>query len=43
MCIEFEWIAYLNSDGTFNNFEGTMPDIETDEDALEVCLDLIKK
>ncbi|MEA4920442.1 MAG: S41 family peptidase [Clostridiaceae bacterium] len=41
MCIEFEWIAYLNKDGSFNEFEGMTPDIETDRDALEVCLEMI--
>ena len=43
LCIQFEWIAYLNPDLTFNNFTGTAPDIETESDALEVCLEQIRK
>ena len=38
----FEDIAGLNEDGTCNSFTGTPPDIETEEDALLKCLELIK-
>ena len=42
MCFEFEWIGYLNRNGTFNDLEGMIPDIETEDDALEVCLNIIE-
>lgn len=43
MMMMFHWIMYIREDCSFDEFSGTIPDIETEDDALEVCLNIIEK